>query len=162
MKSPLRRFWLLLLTVAANYAWAGDALPIESLGNNTYSVTVNAHHKFTRDTEKLKDQAIETATQFCTKDGKQLKVVSVTENKGQYLVGPYAQVMLTFKALAPGDLELAPPAAAEALAKPVASASTATEQLYSDLLRLDELRKKGILTDAEFESEKKKVLDRSK
>jgi len=41
-------------------------------------------------------------------------------------------------------------------------ASPATEQLYSDLIRLDELHKKGILTDAEFETEKKKILSRSK
>ena len=148
------------MIVAANSAWAGDASPIESIGNNVYSLTIKAHNKFTRDTQKLKDQAMEMATQFCTKDGKQLKVVSVTEDKSQYLVGPYAQATLTFKALAPGDPELVP--AGEALMKPAVPASPATEQLYADLLRLDELRKKGILTDAEFDVEKKRILDRTK
>lgn len=33
--------------------------------------------------------------------------------------------------------------------------------LYEELLKLDELRKSGLLTDAEFESEKKKLLERN-
>ncbi|MDA0705706.1 MAG: SHOCT domain-containing protein [Proteobacteria bacterium] len=33
--------------------------------------------------------------------------------------------------------------------------------LYRELLKLDDLRKQGILTDAEFEAEKKKLLDKN-
>ncbi len=33
--------------------------------------------------------------------------------------------------------------------------------LYEELMKLDELRKSGLLTDAEFESEKKKLLERN-
>ena len=33
--------------------------------------------------------------------------------------------------------------------------------LYKELLKLDDLRNKGLLTDAEFEAEKKKLLDRN-
>lgn len=160
MKVYPGRFFLLLLVVAVNSAWAGDAARVESLGNDVYSVTVKAHHKFTRNSEKLKDEALEVAEKFCTQEGKQLKVLSISEKKSQYLVGPYAQAMLTFKALAPGDPELA--LSANTPGRPAVLASSATEQVYADLLRLDELRKKGLLTDAEFDAEKKKVLDRSK
>lgn len=160
MKKYLGGVWLLLMVVAANPAWAGIASPIESKGGNVYSLTVKANNKFTRDTQKLKDEATEIATQFCTKEGKLLKVVAVTEDKALFVVGSYSQATLTFKALAPGDPELAPQVTA--LGKPVMPASPATEQLFADISRLDEMRKKGLLTDAEFESEKKKVLDRSK
>ena len=34
--------------------------------------------------------------------------------------------------------------------------------LYAELLKLDDLRKRGLLTDKEFEQEKKKLLKRSK
>lgn len=34
--------------------------------------------------------------------------------------------------------------------------------LYSELTKLDDLRKKGIITDAEFDTEKKKLLKKSK
>jgi len=37
-------------------------------------------------------------------------------------------------------------------------ATQSSDAVYSDLIRLDELRKKGILTDAEFDAEKKKLL----
>ena len=38
----------------------------------------------------------------------------------------------------------------------------ATGDLYTELIKLDELRKRGILTEEEFQAEKKKVLNRSK
>ena len=34
--------------------------------------------------------------------------------------------------------------------------------LYTELTKLDDLRKKGLITDAEFESEKQKLLSRAK
>jgi hypothetical protein len=34
--------------------------------------------------------------------------------------------------------------------------------LYTELTKLDELRKKGILTDAEFEARKQKLLNEAK
>jgi hypothetical protein len=37
-----------------------------------------------------------------------------------------------------------------------------TGDLYTELIKLDELRKRGILTEEEFQAEKKKVLSRSK
>jgi len=157
----MRRCLLVLAAlITAVCAWASDASPIVNLGDNTYRITVKATHKFTRNTEKLKDQAMAAATQFCAKEGRQLKVVSVTADKSNYLVGAFAQTTLTFKALAADDPELVSTAVVPA--KPAVAASPATEQLYADLLRLDDLRKKGILNDAEFEAEKQKVLARSK
>lgn len=146
--------------LAANCAWAGDIPQVVPLGNNTYRLTVKATHKFTRNTQKLKDRAREEAAQFCAKEGKQLKVVSFTEDKSFYLVGDFAQVTLTFQTLSPGDPQLVAPA--EAPGKPAVTSGLTTEALYADLLRLDDLHKKGILTDAEFDEEKKKVLARSK
>jgi hypothetical protein len=159
-KSLGRFFCLIAALVAASSAWAGNASPVTSLGGNTYSITVKANNKFTRNTEKLKDEAVAAATEFCTKAGKQLKVVSVAEDKSLLLVGPYAQVALTFKALGPDDPELAAPA--DAAAKPAVAAPLTTDELYASLLKLDDLRKKGILTDEEFAAEKKKLLARSK
>ena len=163
MKTPLGRI-LLLFTIAAaapNFARAGDVSPITPLGNGAYSITVKAHNKFTRDTETLKGQALQEATQFCAKDGKKPKIISVTAEKSLYFVGDFAQATLTFKALDVGDPELASQQQT-VLGQLAVPASPATEQLYSDLIRLDELHKKGILTDAEYETEKKKILKRSK
>ena len=37
-----------------------------------------------------------------------------------------------------------------------------TGDLYTELMKLDDLRKKGILTEEEFEAEKKKLLEAAK
>ena len=37
--------------------------------------------------------------------------------------------------------------------------NTPTKDVYSELMKLDELRKKGILTEEEFQTQKKKVLE---
>lgn len=39
---------------------------------------------------------------------------------------------------------------------------SANPDLYSELIKLDDLRQKGLITDAEYEAEKKKLLERSK
>ena len=46
--------------------------------------------------------------------------------------------------------------AAEDIAAPIPAAEP---DFYDKLLKLDDLRKRGILTDAEFEAEKKKLLE---
>ena len=159
-QSPRRFFCLLTALITAGSAWAASVSPVASLGDNTYSITVKADNKFTRNTEKLKNEAMAAATDFCTKAGKQLKVVSVTEDKALLLVGPYAQATLTFQALSPGAPELAAPA--DVPGKPAVAAPLTTDELYASLTKLDDLRKKGILTDEEFATEKKKLLARSK
>jgi len=155
MKSPLRLAGLLCLFMAVNSGWAANVLPVTSAGDGTYSVTAKATHKFTRNTDKLKEQAMQAAEEFCAKDGKSLKVLSVKEDKKQYLVGVFASVTLTFKALAAGDAEAAPAPATTPAAK-----TMTTDELAAELTKLDDLRKKGLLTDAEFDALKQKLLNR--
>lgn len=163
MKTSFGRilFLFAMMAAAANFAWAVDVSPIKPLGNETYTITVSSHNLFSRDTEALKARALQEATKFCAKVGKKPKVVSVNADKSLIFMGDFSQATLTFKALDVGDPELGSeqPTIPGQLAVP---ASPATEQLYSDLIRLDDLHKKGILTDAEYETEKKKVLNRSK
>lgn len=163
MKTSLGRilFIFTIAAAAANFAGAADVSPVRPLGNGTYSITVSSRNLFSRNIEALKVQALQEATKFCAKDGKKPKIISVNADKSLILVGDFSQATLTFKALDIGDPELASeqPMIAGRLAVP---ATPATEQLYSDLIRLDDLHKKGILTDAEFETEKKKILSRSK
>jgi len=162
-KSPVWLLLLFTLVLPVSPARAEESPKIVSLGDNTYSITVSATNKFTRNTKKLQAQAIDAATQFCTKEGKQFKLVSVNESKSMYLVGDMAATKITFKALGAGDPELA--AAPAETAKPAVKptpAATPTDALYDELMKLEDLRKKGVLTDEEFTVQKKKVLERSK
>ena len=168
--SPVRRFLVaVILCLAASHAAAAESAgpAVENLGNSTYRVTASATHKFTRNTTKLKEEAARVASDFCTKQGKQLKIVKIEESKSFYGIGDMAKATLTFKALDLTDPKLAaaPATSAAGAASSVAAAPAGpltNEALYADLLRLDDLRKKGILSDEEFAAEKKKVLDRSK
>ena len=136
---------------------AAKSPPVVPLGDNTYSITCEAPNAFQRDLDKLKAAAQEEAAKFCSTQGKQLKVVALTTNKPYFSLG-FCKATIVFRALNPGEPELTPiPAAAETTDRP-----TATGDLYSDLIKLDDLRKKGILTEEEFQAEKKKALNRSK
>ena len=133
------------------------------LGNNTYSITRSATNGFTRDTDVLKAQAQEDAAAFCASKGKQLKVISLTQEKPLPTTG-FVKAKLVFQALDAGAPELtggapAVPAPFVATAEPPVPS---VDVLVTELTKLDDLRKKGILTDDEFAAEKKKVLSRSK
>jgi MFS superfamily sulfate permease-like transporter len=147
-----------------------------AMGDNTYSITCVAKHALDRNIDALKAQAMEDATRFCAARGKQLKVVSMTEEKPWISVG-YFKAKIVFKALNAGDAELASqpapvmgsekPAYIAASPQPAPAPTVAPEKLvttgdlYTALMQLDDLRKKGVLTEEEFQSEKQKVLRRS-
>ncbi len=168
--------WIL---VASSFcvALTGYAAPpkVESMGNDTYTVTRVAKTGFVRHTDELRAEALDDAAKFCADQGKQLKVVTVTESKPKIMFFGYAKATVVFKALNAGDPELKSEPAPAALTGGTAAAYAerpappmiverplTTDELYSELTKLDDLRKKGILTDEEFQSEKRKVLNRSK
>ena len=147
------------------------------MGDNTFSITRVAKDGFHRNVEALKTQALEDAASFCAARGKQLKVVDVKQEKPWFSLG-YCKATVVFKALNAGDPELtaAPPpapgsvrtiyiATSQPLTAPpppvVREKPITTSELVTALTQLDDLRKKGILTEEEFQSEKQKVLKRS-
>jgi len=146
---------------ASSHDNVGDVV---SMGNNTYSIKVEAKNALHRDVDVLRTEANEAAASYCAEHGKALKLVSLTDKVPAFGLG-YAYAKITFKALNPGDPELTAPAAAAPggpgyVAAPVERRLT-TDELYNELVKLDDLRKKGILTDEEFQAEKKKLLSRS-
>jgi hypothetical protein len=145
------------------------------MGNNTYMVTRQAATGFSG-SGKLKAKALREAAKFCTAKGKQMKVVAITEAKPPYILANFPKAEVIFKALDAGDPELKSESAIDPSGiqlkvgeRPPARANldinekqTAAGDLYTELSKLDDLHKKGVLTDAEFEAEKKKILSRSK
>lgn len=126
------------------------------MGNNTFSITQTATNGFRRDTEKLEADVKADAEKYCAAQGKQLKVVDLTSKMPFFATG-YASAKIVFQALTAAEIEQAAAVAPAEAARP-----SGTVNLYSDLIKLDELRQKGILTDDEFQAEKKKILARSK
>jgi hypothetical protein len=140
------------------------------VGDNTFSITRTGKTAFDRDTDKMRADIREQATKYCATQGKELKILEITSDKPFFSTG-YASAKIVFKAVAPGEVEpvSAPATAASAssmtnqdMTNHTVERATPTDELYNELMKLDELRQKGILTDKEFKAEKKKVLDRSK
>lgn len=165
---PLGRLFPVSLLCLASTALASSPPPTPvSLGNNTYSITCEASNAFHRDTDKLKADATDAANKFCADQGKQMKLLSLTAKVPVFAMG-YPRAKIVFKALNPGDPEMTMPVTPEGtISVAVAPAASAapprltTDELYSELVKLDDLRKKGILSDDEFQAEKKKLLSRS-
>lgn len=122
------------------------------MGNNTYTITREAVLTFVGSTATLKDQVREDAEQFCAAKGKQLKVLELTAEKPGHSSGS-ARARIVFAAV-----DAAAPAPAGVPA-PAAEKPVNVDLLYRDLMKLDDLRKKSILSDEEFQGVKKKVLD---
>jgi len=154
--SPLL-FCAVLLTCAAKVP---DLEPVVPLGDNTYSVVREASNTFMRDIEKLKAEARDAAEKFCSAQGKQMKEVSLVTEKPWPTIGLF-KATLVFKAIKPGEQEPTPTVPSVAA---VVSSNTAagSDDFYSALIKLDDLRKKGILTDKEFDAQKKRILKNSK
>jgi hypothetical protein len=128
---------------------------VVAMGNDTYTITREGVTAFTRSASTLKAEVREDAAEFCASKGKQMKVLEITEEKPNRTTNA-AHARIVFKAVDPGDPSLTGnPAAGN-------ESPTGVGLLYTDLVKLDDLHKKNILTDEEFKGEKKKVLDHSK
>jgi hypothetical protein len=165
VKTPLlRRIFTPFLIFLGAVAAAGAANPVMvPLGDNTFAITVEASSAFKRDTAVLKERAQDAAAKYCATQGKTLKVISLSAEKPWFSLG-FPSARIVFKALNPGEVETVVPASATAgptaTMTPEARSLTTTE-MYDDLVKLDDLHKKGILTDEEFQGEKRKILNRS-
>ena len=153
--------WLAALVLAsAPWAHAADsddpAPPVVALGNDTYVITRGSTFFYFRNTTKLVQRARIAAQKFCHAMGKEMKELSVDEIKGGLVFGSFSKAKITFKALAPSD-----PALAETKS-PTATAPAATLPAGgSDLTKLEDLHRSGVLANSEFDAAKKRLAERS-
>jgi hypothetical protein len=164
---PLLAWLALPLGLLAVTCRADTNPEIVPLGHDTYALTRWANTGFARNTEKLKAQALEDAAAYCAKLHKELKIVSTTTAKPAVPLTGFASAKVVFKALDASDPELhapvqtpAPVVATPAVAEN-ATPRTETDVLYKDLTELDDLRKRGLLTEEEFQAKRKKLVEKS-
>ena len=179
MKTSFFAWLALLFGLVAVTCRAADINPeIVPLGHDTYALTRWATNGFTRNTEKLQKLALEDAAAYCARLHKELKVISTSKDRPAVPLTGFASAKVVFKALDANDPELHAPVPVESIpgtttqvyapapAAPVVAESptpkTATDVLYNDIMKLDDLRKRGLLTDEEFQAQKKKLLEQSK
>ncbi len=182
MKLPLFAGLVCCLGVLATIGRASTATGPEfaTLGPDTFSVTRSAATGFTRNTDALKTLALEDAASYCAKLHKQLQVVSVTTYRPKVPLTGFANAKVVFKAIDPNDAASTPAVAAvpsptapsatppttslgaTPAAPAVGEIATPVDPLYYGLLKLEDLRQRGLLTEEEFQAQRKELVEKSK
>lgn len=168
MKNPSFLLWTILSAV-----WlTGCKSPgIVQLSPDTYMVTKEDHGGiFAFNRGKLKTDVIRQANAFAEKQGKVAIPIAIKEHPVGIL-GDWASVEYQFRTV---DKQ-SPEARSTALVpRPdivieksekvstdirIKDQSEKSKDVYEELIKLDDLRKRGIITDTEFEVQKQKLLN---
>ena len=145
---------------------------IVKLSPDTYMLSRADHAGIFGNTAKLKASVIEDANKFAESMGK--VAIPLSTNETPVYPGHFATFEYQFRVVDKDDPEARrthllprPKAVIEKHEKIDADIKTEDKgskriDTYTELIKLDDLRKKGIITEAEFENEKAKILNRSK
>ncbi len=136
-----------------------------SSGPDTYMVTSSGAGF---GTASVRENVYKKANDFCAKRGLVMVPVSFKARPGE-LGRSAPNADLVFRALKPGDPAIGRPALPEtdqsiAVAQDIhVSVKDETKKekeadFYTEIMKLDDLRKRGLISDAEFEEAKRKLL----
>jgi hypothetical protein len=136
---------------------------IVKVSDDTYIISKSDHSPGFGQSKALKGEVEAEANQFAAKLNKVAVPVSISSSPAFPL--HFASVEYRFRVLEKND-----PVAVRAATLPFPQEGNATANLsaqsdkpddtYNALLKLDELKKRGVITQPEFDAEKKKILDR--
>jgi len=143
-----------LITVLAigSVSGCGTNMPVQKTGK-TNEYVINRDDKTPFGSLASVKAAVATdAASFCGKLNKQFSEKYSIDKERAVLVWP--ETTLYFECLDPN----AGTATDGAQIKPT-NDTQRSSKVYEELLKLDELRKKGVITEAEFDAEKKKLLN---
>lgn len=148
---------------------------IVPMGKDTYMVSRQAATGFSGSGAQ-KAKCFQEASQFCEKQGKKLQVVSTSEAKPPYIFANFPKAEVQFMCLDANDpqlqrtrLEKSPDVVIKRDDTVKADVDVRTKEesnkspdLYTELTKLEDLRKKKILTEEEFQIQKKLLLEKQK
>ena len=158
---------LIVLALALSGCFSSN---IVKLSPDTYMIRVEDHGGiFAFNRGKLKSSAIQQANDFAASKGKVAIPIAMNEHPVGVL-GDWAAVEYQFRVVLKDDPEAkrtsltpSPNIVIENKSKISGDIETKdkterTKDVYIELIKLDDLRKKGIITEEEFEAQKKKIL----
>ncbi len=171
----MRTIVSLLCTLAFALFFGGCAQPdIVQLSPDTYMITREDHGGiFAFDRGHLKSDAIRDANAFAAKQGK-VAIPLAGKDHPVGVLGDWASFEYQLRVVDKNDPEarrthLVPGPDVKVELNENINADVRTKDLseknpdlYAELIKLDDLRKKGLITDAEFDAQKQKLLNRPK
>ena len=163
-KTMIRYSLIAAIITLAGCASNSGIMPI---GKDTFMVSRQAATGFSG-SGTLKAEAFQEANGYCEELGKSLQVVRTNEAAPPYILGNFPKAEIQFMCLDSRDAELSRPklkkeadSVIEIKSEVNKNEHSKSVDTYAELIKLDELRKKGIITDSEFEAQKKKILSRN-
>ncbi len=136
---------LVLLALCSSLVMA----EVVQLSDDTFLIRRSDKGGIFGNTAKMRDRVLREADEFAAEKGKIAEKVILNERGKGFM--RFAKIEYTFRLVDPKPVENA--VEEEVSEKPI--------DLYVELKKLAELRDDGILTDEEFEAEKKKLLDKN-
>lgn len=159
---PLFSGLVLALALCPAFGQAADfTLEVTPQPDGTIVLTRFASTGFARNSEKLQEKALADAAAYCEQRHLVLKVIRTEKYRPFVPATGFAYGRVVFLALEPNDPALRPPAPAAVEAVVTSPPRTVTDTLYSDLMKLEELKQRGILSDAEFQTLKQRLIDKT-
>ncbi|MFH1201865.1 MAG: SHOCT domain-containing protein [Candidatus Omnitrophota bacterium] len=166
---------ILVLLLCSGLCGCAANSGVVPIGQDTFMVSRQAATGFSG-SGTLKAKALQEASQFCEKQGKKLQVVSTSEASPPYILTNFPKAEVQFMCLDVNDpqfqrtrLEKSPDMVIKRDDTVKADVDVRTKEesnkspdLYTELVKLEDLRKKNILTEAEFQAQKKLLLEEQK
>jgi len=164
------RLVLLLCAISLAGVVTGCANPgIVKLSPDTYMLSRTDKGGVFGNASAMKAEVIREANEFAARQGK--IAIPISLNDSPMYIGHFASVDYQFRVVDASDPEAQrvnlvprPDVVIEKTEKTSVDVRTKDQtnhqmDVYAELIRLDDLRKRGILSEAEFEAQKKKLLD---
>ena len=133
------------------------------IGKDTFMVSRQAASGFSG-SGTLKAEAFQEASQYCEKLGKSLQVISTHEASPPYILANFPKAEVQFMCLDAKDAELVRPKLRKEADSVIEVKKDINVQnsgdMYTELKKLKELLDAGVITQAEFDAQKKKILDK--
>jgi len=143
---------------------------VAKMGEDTYLISRNGAG-FWSSTAQVKAEALKDADAYCSKNGKKIQVIHTSQHEASGRPGDFPGAEVQFMCLNAGDQELSRPKLRKEADTVVeikqeikqeikhTGSARQSKDIYQELLKLDDLRKKGILSEEEFKAEKTKLLN---
>jgi hypothetical protein len=156
----------ILLLITSVIGCASTSTGVVSLGKDTYMLAMSqGAGTGIQNGAEYKAKAIVEANHYCMGLGKEFQIVSANQNDSQIAV--LAKAEIQFMCLNENDPQLARPKLNQQADRiievrkeiDVQNSTIREKDKYKELIKLDDLLKKGILTDFEFQTQKKLLLE---
>ena len=158
----MRTFALISTILLTSCTSSTGVIPI---GEDTYMIGKSTNLALT--SSGIKAAAFKEASAYCAKKNKKIQIISTTATDMK-LGSHVGSTEIQFMCLAEGDSELNRPKLRKTPDQVVEVKSNSnvrvqnqdTKDMYTELKKLNELKESGIITQEEFDIEKKEILSR--